>query len=35
VLADPEAAERGRARAGEFTWKRAAEATLEVYERVA
>jgi glycosyltransferase involved in cell wall biosynthesis len=31
--ADPEAAEKGRARAGSFTWERTAEATLEVYER--
>jgi glycosyltransferase involved in cell wall biosynthesis len=31
--ADPDAAEKGRARAGSFTWERAAEATLEVYER--
>jgi ABC-type polar amino acid transport system ATPase subunit len=33
TLGDPEAAEKGRARAAGFTWERAAEATLEVYER--
>lgn len=34
ALAEPEAAARGREHAARFTWDRAAEATLAVYERV-
>jgi glycosyltransferase involved in cell wall biosynthesis len=33
ALSDGGAAERGRARAAEFSWERAAERTFEVYER--
>jgi len=33
ALGDPEAAARGRNRAAGFSWERAAQATLEVYER--
>lgn len=34
ALTDPEAGARGQAHAARFTWDRAAEATLAVYERV-